>query len=130
LPDNSFDVVFQSMVMSSILDEGLQRDVARRMWDLARPGGGVLWYDFTYDNPANPDVRGIKMRRIRQLFPEAGIASWRVTLAPPVARRLVAVHRGLYPIVNMIPWLRTHLLCWLAKDSDGRNGDQGSGARG
>src|SRR5262245_20407655 len=57
LPEDSFDVVFQSLVFSSILDDQLQADLAARMWRLAKPGGGVLWYDFTWNNPRNPDVR-------------------------------------------------------------------------
>jgi hypothetical protein len=24
------------------------------MWALTKPGGGILWYDFVYDNPRNP----------------------------------------------------------------------------
>ena len=28
------------------------------------PGGGVLWYDFTVNNPRNPDVRGVPMKRV------------------------------------------------------------------
>ena len=29
------------------------------MWAAVKPGGGVLWYDFTVDNPRNADVRGV-----------------------------------------------------------------------
>ena len=39
------------------------------MWRWVRPGGGVLWYDFTFDNPRNPDVRGVPLARVRELFP-------------------------------------------------------------
>jgi SAM-dependent methyltransferase len=111
----SFDVVFQALVFSSILDDELQRRLARRMWDWARPGGGVLWYDFVYSNPANVDVRGMPLGRVRALFPDATITSWRVTLAPPIARRVTRLHPSLYSLCNTVPWLRTHLLCWLAK---------------
>jgi hypothetical protein len=37
--------------------------------------GGGFWYDFTYNNPHNPDVRGVPVKRIRQLFPEAQMIS-------------------------------------------------------
>lgn len=41
----------------------------------------------------------------------------RVTLAPPIARRLAIMHPGLYPVANVFPFLRTHLLCWIQKPS-------------
>ena len=111
-----FDVVFQSLVFSSILEDQFQDALAAKMWTLARPGGGVLWYDFIYNNPSNSDVRGVRYRRIRQLFPEAKPRSWRVMLAPPVSRLVTRVHPGLYQLFNALPWLRTHMLIWLPKD--------------
>ncbi|MBV5329225.1 MAG: class I SAM-dependent methyltransferase [Chlorobium sp.] len=37
---NSQDIVFQSVVFSSILDANFQQELARRMWQWVRPGGG------------------------------------------------------------------------------------------
>lgn len=115
LEDASFDVVLQSTVFTSILDESFQKTLADRMWALARPGGGILWYDFTWDNPRNPDVRGMPLRRIGRLFPKARIRAWRVTLAPPLGRRLGRSAPILYPLLNAFPFLRTHLLCWIPR---------------
>jgi ubiquinone/menaquinone biosynthesis C-methylase UbiE len=115
LEDESFEIVMQSTVFTSLLDDDFQRKLSKRMWDLARPGGGILWYDFAYDNPNNPDVRGVPLRRVRQLFPGGAISSWRVTLAPPLSRRVTQIHPSLYGIFNSLPLLRTHLLCWIAK---------------
>ena len=125
LAPGSFDVVFQSTVFTSILDERLQTLLASRMWDLARPGGGVLWYDFVFDNPRNPDVRGIPVQRVRNLFPESRPKVWRLTLAPPIARRVTRVSPALYTLFNSVPWLRTHVLCWLSKAVEPRSGDEG-----
>lgn len=111
----SFDVVLQSTVFSSLLDGAFQQRLADAMWGWVRPGGGVLWYDFVYDNPNNPDVRGVPLRRIRELFPKGRIDARRITLAPPIARRVCAVHPSLYPVFNALPLLRTHLLCWIQK---------------
>lgn len=113
LPDASFDVVYQSTVFSSILDDGLQVSLAQKMWELTRRG--ILWYDFVYDNPSNPDVRGVPVRRIKELFPEGQIAFKKVTLAPPIARRAVPVHPALYNVLNLFPFLRTHTLCFINK---------------
>lgn len=115
LANGSFDVVFQSMMCTSILDRPLLERVARRMWELARPGGGVLWYDFTYDNPANPDVRGLSLSDLESLFPAPIKYKQRVTLAPPVARVATRVHPVLYGVLNCLPLLRTHVLCWIEK---------------
>ena len=109
-------VVFVSTVFSSLLDDAFQQALAERMWQWVRPGGGVLWYDFTVDNPRNPDVRGVPLSRVRALFPRGRVQARRVTLAPPIARRVVAVHPALYTAFNLLPLLRTHVLCWIAKD--------------
>lgn len=115
LEDKSFDIVYQSTVFSSILDFSVQNKLAEKMWSWVKPGGAVLWYDFTYDNPNNPDVIGMTLPRIRQLFPEGVIHSWRVTLAPPISRRVCKLHPALYTVLNAVPLLRTHVLCWIEK---------------
>ena len=83
-----------------------------------KPGGQVLWYDFTYDNPRNPDVRGVPVARVRALFPDGELSVRRLTLAPPIARPLARIHPSLYTLANALPWLRTHVLCWIRKPSD------------
>ena len=115
LPPASFDIVFVSTVFSSLLDDTFQQRLAETMWRWTRPGGGVLWYDFTVDNPRNPDVRGVPLARLRELFPHGRNDARRVTLAPPIARRVVRLHPSLYTAFNTIPWLRTHVLAWIAK---------------
>jgi len=115
LPDESFDIVFQSTVFSSLLDDAFQRRLADAMWRWVRPGGGVLWYDFTVDNPRNPDVRGVPLARVRALFPNGQLRAQRVTLAPPIARRVSRIHPSLYTAFNLVPALRTHVLAWIAK---------------
>ena len=115
VPHASQDVVLVSTVFSSVLDPDFQQRLAAALWQWLRPGGAVLWYDFTYNNPRNPDVRGVPLRRVRELFPQSRITARRVTLAPPLARALVRVHPGLYGLFNSVPWLRTHILCWIEK---------------
>jgi ubiquinone/menaquinone biosynthesis C-methylase UbiE len=115
LEDESFDVVYQSTVFTSLLDASFQERVAGRMWDLAKPGGGILWCDFIYSNPRNPDVRGVPLSRIQQLFPKGAMRSWRIGLAPPISRVVTRVHPALYALANSFPLLRTHVLCWIEK---------------
>jgi len=114
---DGFDIVLASTVFSSLLDDTFQHRLADAMWRWVKPGGGVLWYDFTVDNPRNPDVRGVPLSRVRALFPHGQLRAQRVTLAPPIARRVTRVHPSLYTLFNAIPLLRTHVLAWIAKPS-------------
>lgn len=112
----SQDAVLAFTVFSSILDETVQARLAEAMWRWVRPGGGVLCYDFCMDNPRNPDVRGLPPARLRALFPAARWHDRRVTLAPPLARAAARWHAGAPDLLNrLLPLLRTHRLCWLAK---------------
>jgi SAM-dependent methyltransferase len=113
----SQDVVYQSTVFTSLLNDAFQQRLADRMWAWVRPGGGVLWYDFTVNNPRNPDVRGVPVARVRELFPSGRLHVRRLTLAPPIARTVTRLHPSLYPVFNMCPWLRTHVLAWVEKPS-------------
>jgi SAM-dependent methyltransferase len=115
VPEASQDIVYQSTVFTSLLDDEFQQRLADRMWQWVRPGGGVLWYDFTVDNPRNPDVRGVPMGRIRQLFPHGKMRVRRLTLAPPIARAVTRLHPTLYTALNACIWLRTHVLVWVEK---------------
>ncbi|HRD96024.1 MAG TPA: class I SAM-dependent methyltransferase [Rubrivivax sp.] len=115
----SQDLVLQSTVFTSLLDDAFQQRLADTMWRWVKPGGAVIWYDFTVNNPRNPDVRGVPLARVRQLFPQARIDARRVTLAPPLARAICRIHPGLYRVLNTVPWLRTHLLAWVGKPGPG-----------
>lgn len=115
VPADSADIVFASTVFSSLLDDAFQQRLADAMWRAVKPGGGVLCYDFTVDNPRNRDVRAVPVERLRQLFAEGELRARRVTLAPPLARRLVRIDRRLYAVANALPFLRTHVLAWIAK---------------
>lgn len=109
--DRTFDVVFQSTVFTSILSDQARKDLAQRMWDLLKPGGVILWYDFIYNNPNNNDVRKVTVEELKALFPKAKTMELsKITLAPPIGRRV----GKLYPIFNL-PILRTHILAVLQK---------------
>ena len=110
-----FSIVFQSMVFSSILDENFRLELAKKMWGWVKEGGGILWYDFIYNNPWNKDVTGISYNKVKEYFPEGTIKKWKITLAPPLSRVVTKIHPSLYNIFNIFPFLRTHILCWIQK---------------
>jgi SAM-dependent methyltransferase len=112
----AFDAVLLFTVFTSLLDGEYRGRLARHVWKTVKPGGGVLWYDFCFDNPRNRDVAGIPVKTIRALFPEGVARCRRITLAPPLARAAVRLHPSLYRLLNSIPLLRTHVLCWIKKE--------------
>jgi ubiquinone/menaquinone biosynthesis C-methylase UbiE len=113
--ENYFDIVFQSMVFSSILDLDYRYKLAEKMWHWVKPGGGILWYDFIYNNPNNPDVKGVGLKEIKELFNTNPSYIRKITLAPPVARMVTKVHPFFYAVFNSMYVLRTHLLVWIKK---------------
>ena len=115
--DQSFDLVMQFTVFTSILDDDLKRAVAAEMTRVLAPQGRILWYDFSYNNPKNPDVRGIGKREIRELFPGFSMKTKRITLAPPLGRVVAPVSVALYYLLSRIRPLCTHYLCMLQRTS-------------
>jgi len=114
-PDSTFDIVSQFVMFTSILRPDVKTAVAGEMLRVLRPGGAILWYDFRFDNPANPDVRGIGKHEIERLFPQCPATYAKVTLLPPLARRLARLSFTAAHLLHSIPWLRTHYLAILRK---------------
>lgn len=112
---DTFDLVLAITVFSSIFDPGMAANVAREIVRVLRPGGGLLWYDFRYNSPANKNVHGVGAARVRELFPSLQGDLKGLTLLPPLARRLGPLARAGYPALAWIPPLRSHLLGLLVK---------------
>lgn len=109
-PDACFDLVLLFTVLSSILDDGMAHNIAHEVRRVLKPSGAVLWYDFRYNNPWNPHVRGMTKSHIRQFFPDFEMHLRTITLLPPLARCLGRLTPVLYPVLAAIPPLRTHYL--------------------
>ncbi|SRR6266496_183599 len=115
VPDESFDLVLQSTVFSSILSADVKRLLAREMLRVVGQRGLIVWYDFHVNNPWNPDVRGIGRKEIAQLFPNCHISLQKLTLAPPIGRRVASVSSLLYRALSCIQPLCTHFLGAITK---------------
>jgi hypothetical protein len=118
-PSETFDLVIASTVFTSILDGGVRRAVAGEITRVLAPGGAMLWYDFAFNNPGNPQVRKVDRGELRALFPGLAGAIQSVGLAPPIARRLAPRSWVLATTLEALPFLRTHLLAVLAKPGTG-----------
>lgn len=107
--DHQFDFVLQYTVFSSILDDQIKQNIAREMVRVVKPSGIILWYDF-WLNPTNRQTKGIRLVEIRRLFPNCELLSRRVTLAPPIARKLVPISWTLSLLLENLRLLNTHYL--------------------
>jgi ubiquinone/menaquinone biosynthesis C-methylase UbiE len=109
-PDNTFDLVVQSTVFTSVLDAAMKKEMASEMCRVLKPDGLILWYDYYMDNPKNPDVKGVKSQEIHALFSGYEIRLRRITLAPPLARILAPYSWLLCHLLSKLPWLCTHYI--------------------
>jgi SAM-dependent methyltransferase len=124
-PTESFDIVQQNTVLTSITDDGMKSAVAREIMRVLKPGGVLIWYDFLFNNPRNPNVRGIGAREIRSLFPGCAVTLKRITLAPPIARRLVPITWIGSLILEGLFIFNTHYLATIRKADNLRRADSG-----
>jgi ubiquinone/menaquinone biosynthesis C-methylase UbiE len=123
--DRSFDVVVQLTVFTSILSADMRRAVAAEMCRVTATGGLILWFDFRYPSPRNPNVRAIGLRELRQLFPGWSADVRSLTLLAPIARSLGRISFGLCRLLEFVPLLRSHYLVVLKREEphDGRATD-------
>ena len=68
--DGTFALVVTWTVFSSILSGPARAAVAAEIVRVLRPGGALLYYDFAWNNPRNPNVRGVRSREVTRLFSE------------------------------------------------------------
>lgn len=115
--DQSFDMIVQSTVFSSILDSDMKRKVASEMFRVLKYGGFIIWYDFFVSNPRNSDVKGITKNEIHQLFPGCQIELRRVTLAPPLVRLIAPYSWLLCYLLERLKVFDTHYLGIIRKAS-------------
>lgn len=108
-PSNAFDLVLQSTAISSILDSELRQRICADMLRVVKPDGLILSYDF-WLNPTNPQTRGLTPSEIKSLFPNCAYQFHKITLAPPIARKLVPLSWGLGLFLEGLKIFNSHYL--------------------
>ena len=108
-PSHTFDLVLQYTALSSILNPDLRRRICAEMLRTLKPDGLILSYDF-WLNPTNPQTHGIRPAEIMRLFPNCKYEFHRITLAPPITRKLAAVSWGLCQFLESLKVFNTHYL--------------------
>lgn len=109
-----FDVVLASTLLSSVPGE-IRGAVLAEVDRVLRTGGIFVWYDMRRRNPFNPDVRPFLPSEIKAALPGYELHFRRVTLVPQIARRLGPLTAVAYPLLGLMPILRTHTCGWARK---------------
>jgi ubiquinone/menaquinone biosynthesis C-methylase UbiE len=107
--ERSFDLVMQYTAISSVLDNELRKRMCSEMLRVVRPNGLILSYDF-WLNPTNKQTRGLDLKEIQTSFPDCRLDAHRITLAPPITRRLAPVSWGLCLLLEAMKIFNTHYL--------------------
>jgi SAM-dependent methyltransferase len=106
---HSFELAMQFTVFSSVLDDDVKIRLAHELLRVIKPTGMILWYDF-WLNPTNLQTRGIRPAEIRRLFPNCTYEYDKITLAPPLARRIVPFSWSLALMLESLKIFNTHYL--------------------
>jgi ubiquinone/menaquinone biosynthesis C-methylase UbiE len=115
--DSTFDILVQGTVFSSILNGATRRRVAVELVRVLKIGGFIIWYDFSFNNPFNADVRGITKKELIELFAPCRVEAERITVAPPLARLIAPVFPVAYEAIAATRLLSTHYLAAIHKSA-------------
>ena len=108
-PSHRFDLVLQYTAISSVLDAEIRRQMFTEMLRVLNSNGMILSYDFWF-NPLNKQTRGLRLNEIRESVPGCNIEYKKITLAPPISRKLVPVSWLLSALIEKITLFNTHYL--------------------
>lgn len=107
--EKEFDIVLQYTAFSSVLDPQVKANMAKEMLRVLTKNGIVIWYDF-WLNPINPETAGIKPNEIKALFPNCDYTFRKITLAPPITRRIIKVSQILCMLLEKMTIFNSHYL--------------------
>ena len=114
-PSQTFNLVLQFTAFSSVLDYSIRSRMASEMLRVLKPDGAIIWYDF-WLNPTNPQTHGIRPAEIRNLFPSCKYNFRRITLAPPIAFRIVPLSWHLAQFLEALKIFNSHYLVLIRKN--------------
>lgn len=108
-----FDLVLQSMMFTSILDRDMKAMIAHEMLRVVKSTDSIVWYDFHVNNPLNKDVRAIKAKAIKLLFPSCRIEFTTLILTLAIARPVARISTGLHSALSAVFVLKSHSLVFI-----------------
>ena len=108
--DESFDIVCQSVVFSSIVDASMRAAVAGEMLRVLRPNGLVLWYDAVRVRGRDPHFRPVPIDELQALFPSVVFDCRLLTTDLGLLRRVCAISGGWgMRLFDMTGLFKTHV---------------------
>ncbi len=109
-----FNLVTQFTAFSSILDVSMKKAMAFEMLRVLDEDGVIIWYDFWW-NPSNRQTAGINRSEIKTLFPGCDIYCRKITLAPPIARKIVPISWLFGMLLESLGIFNSHYLALIRK---------------
>jgi len=109
-PRDSFDLVYQSTMLSSVLEERRRERILHEIGRVLVPGGLFLSYDTRYRNPWNQHTRPLRISRIRRALPGWSIKAWSTTAIPQLQRLVAPLSLAMCDALESVPFLRSHLV--------------------
>jgi SAM-dependent methyltransferase len=115
---HSFDLVHQSMMLSSIVETETRTRTAEALWRFLRPNGILISYDF-WLNPLNLGTVGIDWAELQRLFPDGRkVYARSLTLAPPLGRKLTMLRKPILLALEKLRFMNSHLLVALQRPQE------------
>ncbi len=108
--DSRFDLVYQSTMLSSVLQVERREKICCEIGRVLVSGGLFLSYDTRYPNPWNPRTRPLRANGIRHAFPGWPVKTWSTTAIPQLQRALAPLSLAACRLLEGVPLLRSHLL--------------------
>lgn len=113
--DEAFDVVYQSTMISSVLDASRRVAILKEAGRVLRSGGVFISYDMRYPNPWNRHTRPLGLAELRNAFAGWILSTESLTGIPQIIRPLSKVSLPLCRLVEAVPIFRSHLLAFARK---------------
>ena len=119
-PGASLDLVYQSTMLSSVLDPARRSSILGEAARVLKPGGWFMSYDTRYPNPWNPHTRPLRPVEFRSAFPGWKLSQWSLTGIPQLLRLVAPWSLRACHAIETIPILRSHLLVLARKPESSR----------
>jgi SAM-dependent methyltransferase len=106
----SFEMVYQSTMLSSVLDRNLRARILCEVRRVLAPDGLFVSYDMRYPNPWNGNTHLVSAAELRSSFPDWSVRVRSTTPIPQLIRLLGFLPSSAWRALEWIPALRSHLL--------------------
>lgn len=120
--DNTFDLVYESTMFSTLPDDSLCRAIADEMIRVCKVGGYILLIDWRIPKPNNPNYNALTKKKLTSFFKVGSatkfIAVEKGALVPPVGRFLSKNIPSIYFLISRIfPFLVGQVAYLLKKEN-------------